>query len=237
MTCIICPHYAISNSMSKQNLIPASDAYDLLMGVSVLTGSALVSDIARVVGDLAPPGLSEALNRKQIASKRWLLDRLHAHVGGALGPVTVLGGWYGVLSAMLLNDARFATGQVTSVDIDPSCAPVALLLNQRFVAQKRFLAITADMYSLDPTCYAPGRDALIINTSCEHIPDLKRWLRQIPAGQLVLLQSNNYRAIPEHISCVDSAEELAQLAGLRELALADALPMKNYTRFMIIGRN
>ena len=32
----------------------------------------------------------------------------------------------------------------------------------------------------------------IINTSCEHIVNFDEWYRKIPAGKLVILQSNDY---------------------------------------------
>ncbi len=222
--------------MGKQNLIDAADAYDLLMGLSRLTGSELIADIAKVVGDLAPPALANALNRKQLASKLWLLDELHAHLGSAFGRITVLGGWYGVLSALLLHDSRFNIGQVRSVDLDPACQPVADLLNRRFAVDGRFSAVTHDMYALGPAFYGDDPSSLVINTSCEHIPDVRAWLDSLPRGQQVCLQSNDYRAVAEHISCVDSAEELAARARLPELVMTGALPTRNYTRFMVMGR-
>ena len=46
----------------------------------------------------SPPGdLHHAVNGNQIASKQWLLDKLHAACGGRFGTVFILGGWYGVL--------------------------------------------------------------------------------------------------------------------------------------------
>src|SRR6185437_454552 len=34
-----------------------------------------------------------------------------------------------------------------------------------------------------------GRFDLVINTSCEHLEDFAGWYRQVPAGQLMVLQS------------------------------------------------
>jgi hypothetical protein len=222
--------------MSKPNRIDAAEVHEMLMGLSRMTGSAMMADIAKVVGDLAPDAFANALNSKQMASKLWLIDRLQAHLGSSFAHIIVMGGWHGVLSALLLNDVRFSIGRITSVDLDPACEPVALLLNRRFAAEARFHALTADMYDLDASSLGLGENSLVINTSCEHIPDLRAWLDTLPRGQLVLLQSNDYRIISEHISCVSSVDELAQLAGLSELVSADALPGRNYTRFMVMGR-
>lgn len=222
--------------MSKQSFLKPGDIHELLMGLSRLTGSALLADVAKVMGDLAPEGLSNALNPKQVASKLWLMDMLHAHVGGKHEQLVIMGGWYGVLSAMLLNDPRFALGRVTSIDIDPFCAPVATLLNRRFAVDGRFRALTGDMHAIGSEAAGPDANAVVINTSCEHIPDVALWLGTLPRSQMVVLQSNDYVAVPEHISCVASVDEFAQMAGLTELLFAGALPSRRYTRFMLIGR-
>lgn len=222
--------------MQRRDTLAAADAYDLLTGLSRLTGSAMVGDIAKVIGDLNPPDFCNALNSKQLSSKLWLLDEAARHLGRSIGAMMVLGGWHGVLSALFLNDPRFDIGHITSVDLDPACEPVATLLNRRFARAGRFQAQTADMYLLNYARLADQPASLVVNTSCEHIPDLRRWLALLPKGQQVILQSNDYRVIPEHIACVSSADELADLAGLPDVAFKGALASKNYTRFMIIGR-
>ncbi|MGL4438196.1 MAG: class I SAM-dependent methyltransferase [Bosea sp. (in: a-proteobacteria)] len=222
--------------MDKQSSLEPGEVYDLLMGLSRLTRIDFLGDVAKVMGDLAPAGLTIALNPKQVASKMWLMDMLHAHAGGLFDRVTIVGGWHGVLSGMLLNDPRYSVGRVTSIDIDPSCAPVATLLNRRFVAAGRFEAVTGDMHATGPDTIGTGADTVVINTSCEHIPDVGLWLRTLPRSQLVVLQSNDYVAVPEHISCVASAEEFAEKSGLSDLVFKGSLPSRRYTRFMLIGR-
>jgi hypothetical protein len=206
--------------------------HDLMRGTAALTGSGLLADLAEALPHLRPEEISIAFNPKQIASKRWLLDSLHEALGGHVGEVTVVGGWIGVLSAMLLHDARFSPTRVTSLDIDPACEPSALALNRRFMQAGRFQAVTGDMHT---TAIASGSGHLVINTSAEHIPDPGAWVSGLSSGTKVAVQSNNYRAIPEHISCVDSAEELAQRLDLATVAFAGALPQRRYTRFMVIG--
>jgi hypothetical protein len=222
--------------MHKTNMLAAADAYDLLTGLSRLTGSALIADVAKVIGDLNPPDFSNALNTKQLASKIWLLDETARHMGVEMSHMMVLGGWHGVLSALFLNDPRFNISHATSIDLDPACAPVAALLNRRFVQEGRFEAKTADMFLVNYAPLAGQPTALVINTSCEHIPDLRGWLALLPKGQRVVLQSNDYRAIPEHIACVSSADELAELAMLSECVFSGALATRKYNRFMVMGQ-
>ena len=99
---------------------------DIIEGLAIYSGSALAA--RRAGDDLAAsttPDLGGAFNKNQIASKMWLADALLDAVGPELGDVTILGGWFGVLAAVLLHDPRFAIGKVTSVDIDPRCAAIA----------------------------------------------------------------------------------------------------------------
>jgi hypothetical protein len=160
----------------------------------------------------------------------WARDRLFETLGGRFKRIWVLGGWYGILPAMLFNDARFDIAAVDSIDIDAEVTPVARTLNRD--AGDRFQALTADMYALD---YAAGEADLIVNTSCEHIADLPAWLALLPRGTHVLLQSNDYFSEPTHINCVASLSAFEEMASLREVRFSGELPTKNYTRFMLIG--
>lgn len=47
-------------------------------------------------------------------------------------------------------------------------------------------SVTDDMYTYKYT------EDIVINTSCEHIPDVDKWLSLVPAGTMVVLQSNNF---------------------------------------------
>lgn len=214
---------------------PPDAFYDILRGVAALTGNSVVADLARLVADDMPPEIWIAFNHKQIGSKRWLVDALAQVLPQPQGPVWVLGAWYGVLGALLLADERLTIPAVVSVDLDSTCADVAERLNRRHVAAGRFRAVTADMMALDFAGQdsAPG---LVINTSCEHLADVPGWLATLPPGLPLLLQSNDYVREPDHRSCVASLEAFKAQAGLSETLFAGALPTKNYTRFMLIGR-
>ncbi|MET0597658.1 MAG: class I SAM-dependent methyltransferase [Mesorhizobium sp.] len=205
-------------------------AFDLTRGIADYAGSPLVAGLARVIAKHPQADIATAFNHKQVASKLWARDRLVETFGGSFGKVWILGGWYGVLAGMLLEDRRFAIGEIVSIDIDPGVAAVAMTLNRH--AKDRFRALTGDMYGLD---YAAGRPDLVVNTSCEHIDDVRGWLALLPRGTRVLLQSNDYVREPTHVSCCASLDEFAGLAGLSAVAFSGALPTKNYTRFMLLG--
>jgi hypothetical protein len=206
---------------------------DILDGLAQGDDGAFVADVLATLSRHDVPRLGAALNRNQVASKRWLADALLAAAGPAFAHAVVLGGGYGVLAATLLHDDRFAIGRVESIDIDPACAAVALALNATHVREGRFAARTADMLALD---YAALRADLVVNTSSEHLPDFARWYARIPDGQLLVLQSNDYFACAEHVGCVPDLAAFAAQAPMRERLFEGAQRMRRYTRFMLIGR-
>lgn len=206
-------------------------AFDLARGLAVYSGSALVAGIARVIAKHQEADIATAFNQKQVACKVWARDRLFDALGGRYERIWIVGGWYGVLAAMLMEDPRFDIAEITSIDIDPAVAQVARTLFGD--TQVRFRTVTADMYKLD---FAAGGPDLVINTSCEHIVDLRQWLGLIPSTTPVLLQSNNYFSEPTHINCMESLDQFITEAGLRQVNYAGELPQKNYTRFMLIGK-
>ncbi len=208
------------------------DLYDILRGTAALTGSAMVARMAAAVAGHPRADLAIAFNHKQTGSKLWLRDCLFKASGGKLGQVWILGGWYGVLSAILLDDPRFDIAKIISFDLDPGCAAVAECLNRDALEAGRFAALTVDMNTLD---YSACPD-LIINTSCEHLPDVPGWLARLPRGQSVLLQSNNYFREPDHVSCVKDLAAFRAQAGLGTVDFAGERETKNYTRFMLMGR-
>lgn len=201
-----------------------------MRGVAAYTSSPLMKGLADVLGKHPEADLGNAFNHKQIGSKLWARDAIFDTLGGRLGGVVILGGWYGILAAMLFDDSRFSIGRIESYDIDPDVGPVAVTLNKAWSA--RFSAVTADMYAMD---YAALGADLIVNTSCEHIADLRAWLALLPRGTRVMLQSNDYFSEPTHINCVPDLQAFIDQAKLATLDFSGSLKMKKYTRFMLIG--
>jgi threonine dehydrogenase-like Zn-dependent dehydrogenase len=206
---------------------------DILRGLAVYFDSRFVADIRDTAARFPDPYLGYALNRNQMTSKKWLVDTLADVAGGALGRVCVVGGWYGVLAAMLLHDRRLDVASVTSVDRDPECRAIADSLNASHVADSRFTSLAADMLELD---YAKAGYDLVVNTSCEHLAALGDWLQRIPAGTLLVLQSNDYYGIEGHVSCVDDLDAFKRQAPLADSLFEGEMKIATYTRFMLIGR-
>ena len=118
---------------------------------------------------------------------------------------------------------------ICSVDLDPSCEPIATMMNKIEEQDGKFRAITADM------CSAPVSGNVVINTSCEHITQeqYELWLSRLPNDCIVVLQSNDY-AIPEHVRISKTLEQFKEQSHLNELWSGN-LKTQMYTRWMIIG--
>jgi hypothetical protein len=165
----------------------------------------------------------------QLKSKEWLLDNLCPRLPHD-ATIDIHGGWNGVLASLLfqkINDIKY----IRSIDIDPSCEPIATMMNKKEEMEGRFRAVTADM------CTIRSDADIVINTSFEHISqdEYDLWLSGMRHDSLIVLQSNNY-AIPEHVRIAADLEEFKHQSNLENILYAGELQLPLYKRFMIIGR-
>jgi hypothetical protein len=116
------------------------------------------------------------------------------------------------------------------MDIDLQSTIVAGELNYEYIVDDTFVATLTNCHDV----YYGDYDT-IINTSCEHFSDFSRWWEKIPNGKFVVLQSNDFTDIEDHVDCVLSVDELVAKAGLNTLSFKGSLPCYGYTRFMIMG--
>jgi hypothetical protein len=165
----------------------------------------------------------------QMKSKDWLCKELRKQVKQFVS-VDIHGGWNGTLASMLFQSDVPVTN-IRSVDIDPTCEPIANMMNKQEEMIGKFRAVTADM------CTIRSDADVIINTSCEHITQEQYdlWLSGMPHNSLIVLQSNNYD-IPEHVRTAKDLEEFKKQSGLDNILYAGELALPLYTRFMIIGK-
>lgn len=172
----------------------------------------------------------ESFWKGQIKSKVWLIENLKKHASDNPNKIVIHGGWNGVLASLLFN-SDISVSNIVNVDIDPSCESIARTVNKRQEIEGRFNAITVDMAE-----YEYQAD-IVINTSCEHITSEKysRWLNLVPSNALIVLQSNNYNELEEHINCMTGIEEFVKESRL-EILQCSVLPLPKYDRYMIIGK-
>ena len=165
----------------------------------------------------------------QLNSKEWLITNLRKHVNKFVS-IDIHGGWVGVLASMLFQSDIYIKN-IRSVDIDPTCEPIATMMNKKEEMAGKFRAVTADM------CAIRSDADVIINTSCEHITQdqYELWLSGVPYNSLIVLQSNNYD-IEEHVRTANSLEHFVEQSQVK-VQWAGELKLPLYTRYMIIGTN
>ena len=164
----------------------------------------------------------------QLKSKEWLITNLRQHINQFVS-IDIHGGWFGVLASMLFQ-SDIPIISIRSIDIDPTCEPIAVNMNKIEEMVGKFRAVTVDM------CEIRSDADVVINTSCEHITQDQYdiWLSGIPHNSLLVLQSNNY-VIPEHVRTAATLEEFKTQCDINIL-WAGELKLMLYTRWMIIGR-
>lgn len=172
----------------------------------------------------------ESFWKGQINSKVWLIKNLKEYALPSKNQIVIHGGWNGVLASLIFN-SEINAERIVSVDIDPVCEEIAYTINKRQEIEGRFTAVTADMTDYD--YYAD----IVINTSCEHITQeqYEQWLERVPPQATIVLQSNDYFELEEHINCATDLEDFKRMSSINVI-WAGEYHTEKYTRFMIIGR-
>ena len=173
----------------------------------------------------------ESFWKGQVNSKVWLAENLIGFVPVRPLNIVIYGGWNGVLASILFN-SNIAIQRITSVDIDPVCEDIANTVNRRYVDQSKFTAITADM-----TTVIDESADVVINTSCEHITQEQydKWLNNQPNNATIVLQSNDYFNLDEHIRCSTDLEDFVRMSNINPY-LRKTLETLKYDRYMLIGK-
>ena len=227
-------------------MINWQDDIDIFGRLQLLTQSTLLKNIRNTI-DQHDADLSDSLSWGQLKSKQWLID----HLPDNLGIVFICAGWYATLAGMMFEQVPNKFEKIRNFDIDPSCAKIAESINKTYVLNDwKFKALTEDINNINYEQHTwqfwsnsnnrmsrPITDIpdTIINTSCEHIENFKKWYNKIPQGKLVILQSNNYTEIAEHVNTSNTLEEFSKTVPMTETLFEGKLELEKYTRFMKIG--
>jgi hypothetical protein len=174
----------------------------------------------------------ESFWKGQLKSKVWLIENLKPRIDYQRGyRIAIYGGWNGVLASLLYNSG-IGIYHITSVDVDPACEEIASTMNKRHEMRGTFTAVTADMCE-----YVVDDVDIVINTSCEHIrqEQYERWLNLQPIDALIVLQSNNYAELEEHVRCADNLEHFQSQSHI-DIIYSGVLETSKYDRYMIIGK-
>ena len=143
--------------------------------------------------------------------------------------IVIFGCWYG---SILIPSFYDEVKKITAIDLDPKVISKA--------KYKIFKDYNVDFISKDVFDWAPDssrikKTDLIINTSCEHMPSMKKLNLETKA--YFAYTSNNMYDIEGHINCVSSIEEFKyQLPDNANVMIEDKIIDERGTRFLLIGK-
>ena len=161
----------------------------------------------------------------QLRSKEWVVDEISKLPDLYDKHFLIAGAWFGTLGMMIKQ--QFPRIKLTMLDMDPRCEK---FIQNLIYDDNSIACITHDMYDFR---YA---EDVIINTSCEHIPNVREWVKLLPKNCTIILQSNDFVNGNGHCNCVHSEEEFIEQSGLPTILYSGKLEMPMYTRYMIIGK-
>ncbi len=190
----------------------------------------------------------DSINENQFKSKDWLIEKLneypHHFKYKTLDKkidICLLASWYGLLAYRLID--KFQLKKINNIDcfdFDPKAKSVAKKLWKKIDADnlKNGKLTYVKFIEQDINDIKQFNYPVVILTSCEHLnqKDIDSIISKINEHTLIVLQSNNYKEINEHINCVDTKEDFANqyVSKLRNMKIYEKDFIK-YKRFMIIG--
>ena len=177
-----------------------------------------------VTNDRQVKSIINSLNDNQEKSKNWLIDKSKEYFDLLNNPkICVAAGWYGHLANKL---SKYTDQKVLSFDSDPKTKKIGnkLYPNVWFKIE-------------DVKDFEFKKFDVVVCTSSEHLEPklLDSMIYKIRAGALVILQSNNYFEIEEHINCHKSLDDFERSIKLNTILYKDTLKLDKFDRYMIIG--
>jgi len=211
---------------------------NILKAISKIVGNEITEDmdLLKLIGKISNnediKSIVNSVNSNQNMSKEWLVDNISQRLDFVVeNPrVCVAAGWYGMLADKMRD---FTNNKVVSFDVDPKCAQYGKIMYPE-VSFK-----TADIND-----FHAGQYDVLMCTSCEHISDetLNKFLRTRKQQSLVVLQSNNYFGLEEHINCKNSLKEFIDSltyavpsAKINILNSSEKRINDKFDRYMVIG--
>ena len=175
-----------------------------------------------------------SISPDQIECKNWLVEEL-LNIPFEKPIVQLYGGWFGFPLIDLLKE-HIELSKVENIDLDPYA--LKKFRKYCFLKNKKYVSTLGNIQEIK-TQYHESAD-LVINTSCEHMPDLPMLIenKKYKKSCIFALQSNNMYHLEEHTNCCDSEDHLVKKSKLRHILYKGKKLMGNgFERYMVIGIN
>ena len=174
--------------------------------------------------------LLDSVSPNQYRSKEVLIKHVeNLQLVDQNSEIVIFGGWYGTI----LIPAFKYVDRITLIDKDKDIIGIAK--NRLFDHYKNVDFISKDVFDWAPDSKRIKTCNLIINTSCEHMPSMKKL--ELDTKSYFAYQSNNMYDIEGHINCVSSIEEFKwQLPDNAKVMVEDKITDERGTRFLLVGK-
>lgn len=175
----------------------------------------------------------DSMSEHQLESKAWLVENVMPFILEKENiNVQLYGGWVAFPIVSFLHSV-FDIGFIENIDLDEN----SIVLFKQYMRLKNY-----EHYGRPHNTSMRGPHDmdidLVINTSSEHMPDMKELVKDkyYKRKPLFAIQSNNMFHIDDHINCVNDRYELIEKSGLSDIKYSGKLKMSNgYERYMVIG--
>ena len=174
----------------------------------------------------------DSVSQGQYESKLWLKEELEKIIFIPELCIDIIGSWFGFPFIEMLADISDIK-QIDLYDIDENCHKVTAQYINHFDYDFRIVQFKDFFERKDER-----RRHLIINTSSEHMPDIvsmKNYYKDYPMKPILVIQSNNYFEVEDHINCVKNVNELIEKNQIKNVLYKGKRSLPLYDRFMIIG--
>ena len=183
----------------------------------------------------------DSCNKSQWQSKLWIMDELNLYLFkyGRRKPnrFAILGGWYGLLAEIILENVGVEIEGITSIDSDSLSAEIG------WIFCKDPDVINFEINDVKNLNYGEYYD-VIMNTSVEHMEQtvVNYTIDIAAAGTIFVLQTNNILELSQHINCSESEKEfVSNYVDKFDNLISFSQPwptdygMDIWERYMIIG--
>tara|TARA_B100001250_G_scaffold50047_1_gene39133 strand:- start:33 stop:632 length:600 start_codon:yes stop_codon:yes gene_type:complete len=190
--------------------------------------------IDTVTTDKQVKSIINSINDNQEKSKNWLVEKSIEYFTFFDKPkICIAAGWYGHLADKLKH---YTKEKVLSFDKDP---------NTKFIGNKLYKDVWFKVMSIEDFNFK--KYDIVICTSCEHLEQkvIDDMFKTIKKGTLVILQSNNYIQMKDHINCHNNVvdfektlkepDENGRPIKLDKILYSGTLKLDKFDRYMVVG--
>ena len=176
----------------------------------------------------------DSVSQGQYDSKLWLIQKLkNIKLYTDEVHIDIVGSWFGFPLVEMVSKL-FKIKQIDLYDLDDNCHKVVAQYINHFdpdfkIVQYRDYFERTDL----------RRRHIIINTSSEHMSDIvlmRKYYKDYTDTPILVIQSNNYFSLDDHINCVNSVDELIDKNHINRVLYKGTQKLPLYDRYMVIGQ-